>query len=529
MKKTTLVILTIAVMAMATIAQAATNPFMDVPANHWAYDAVAQLASRGIISGFPDGAFKGAQPATRYEMASALARAVARIDMEKASKQDVELLKKLIVEFKDELDALGVKVDKIDARLAVMEKDLGGWALTGELRFDAKFGSNEFSNQVGGANWYDDDAEMIGKNEFDLNRYRIFLTKRVNETTNFVARLGTSTGKNQLDRGMEWERYYITTKLPYDITMTVGRQNIDWEAQLGLYADNDALVGDYTFNQIGFAKTWGMANMNLIVGRHNDAGAVKTGDYFATAIGLTASGQQIEQFLIAGKVDVNFSEKFRAGLLGYYFFTDKEIMNTTTLEETDTDALTLGAYMGFAFTPSIELKALYYYQDLGTSYAKAESNPLLDDSPAAWKVMLDVKQDALKYTSLWLEYGQIDNTFVSNHRMQKLSSEFGAVTYSGLGADALANQPINNNTATVILVRADQKWNDRWSTYARYMMADFDTINVDDTTNWTVGVGYQLNPAVNFELAYDSIDYGTGIQARNGDDNIVRFRTYVTF
>ena len=58
--------------------------------------------------------FKGAQPATRYEMASVVARALAKVDAEKASKQDLEMLKKLVMEFKDELDALGVKVDKID-------------------------------------------------------------------------------------------------------------------------------------------------------------------------------------------------------------------------------------------------------------------------------------------------------------------------------------------------------------------------------------------------------------------------------
>ncbi|MBP8785811.1 MAG: S-layer homology domain-containing protein, partial [Synergistaceae bacterium] len=98
MKKSLLVVIALAIVAIAVPALAA-NPFMDVPANHWAYDAVAQLASRGILSGFPDGSYKGAQPATRYEMASALARAVSKIDMEKASKQDVELLKKLIVEF----------------------------------------------------------------------------------------------------------------------------------------------------------------------------------------------------------------------------------------------------------------------------------------------------------------------------------------------------------------------------------------------------------------------------------------------
>ena len=72
-------------------------------------------------------------------MASVVARALVAVDAEKASKQDLELLKKLVMEFKDELDALGVKVDKIDKRVAVLEKNLGGWKLSGQIYYDAKF------------------------------------------------------------------------------------------------------------------------------------------------------------------------------------------------------------------------------------------------------------------------------------------------------------------------------------------------------------------------------------------------------
>ena len=127
MKKFMAVLAMVAVVAFAAPALAATNPFMDVPQGHWSYDAVGLLASRGIVSGYPDGAFKGAQPATRYEMASVVARALVTVDAEKASKQDLELLKKLVMEFKDELDALGVKVDSLDKRVAVLEDRLGGW------------------------------------------------------------------------------------------------------------------------------------------------------------------------------------------------------------------------------------------------------------------------------------------------------------------------------------------------------------------------------------------------------------------
>ncbi|NLI96718.1 MAG: S-layer homology domain-containing protein, partial [Synergistaceae bacterium] len=138
MKKIFALIAVAALVAFAAPAFAA-NPFADVPMNHWAYDAVAQLAASGIVVGYPDGAYKGGQPATRYELAAVVARALAKVDMEKASKQDLEMLKKLVVEFKSELDALGVKVDKLDARVAVLEERIGGWKFSGNFRFTAKW------------------------------------------------------------------------------------------------------------------------------------------------------------------------------------------------------------------------------------------------------------------------------------------------------------------------------------------------------------------------------------------------------
>jgi hypothetical protein len=52
--------------AWTAVPASAANPFMDLPGNHWAYDAVSQLASRGIVAGYPDGTWKGGQPMTRY-------------------------------------------------------------------------------------------------------------------------------------------------------------------------------------------------------------------------------------------------------------------------------------------------------------------------------------------------------------------------------------------------------------------------------------------------------------------------------
>jgi hypothetical protein len=518
MKKFAIAVAAVILAALAVPALAATNPFMDVPASHWAYDAVAQLASRGVISGYPDGSFKGTQPSTRYEMASIIARALGRIDFEKASKQDVEMMRRLIVEFKDELDALGVKVDSLDERVAILETDIGGWSMAAHLRFDAKFGTTDNN----GRTFY---GRKRGDNEFDLNRYRFWIRKRVNETTSFMARLESD---GYASRVVAWRYYEITTKLPYDVSLTVGRSNFDWESDLGLYSygysNNDALFGDIDANMFRFKKDWGLANLELVIAREN--GPDSTG----VPVAENVPGN-LESFLFAGLANFDINERFRGGLMAYYWLTDEEVDNPAPARDSDTDLLTLGAYFGFSFTPDIELKGVYYHQSLGNDWQAAVVNP--DDTASAWKVILDVKQEVLKFSSAWLEYSNIDNNF---------AKRVASYSPTDPGANLLANLPYrrNENTTKVYGLAARQQWNDKWRTFLHYFAADYDTAGIDDATNWAVGVAYRLNPAVEFELLYDNIDYGDvaatvgGQVVRNGggnvgDDHIIRLRTFVTF
>lgn len=48
--------------------------FSDVPQGHWAAEAVEALVKAGILTGFPDGTFRGNDPVTRYQMAITLHR-----------------------------------------------------------------------------------------------------------------------------------------------------------------------------------------------------------------------------------------------------------------------------------------------------------------------------------------------------------------------------------------------------------------------------------------------------------------------
>ena len=501
MKKFLAVFAVIALVAFAAPAFAA-NPFMDVPAGHWAYDAVAQLAARGVVSGYPDGAFKGAQPATRYEVASVVARALAKIDAEKASKQDLEMLKKLVMEFKDELDALGVKVDKIDKRVAVLEDGIGGWKIRGQFRFDAKFASSDSG---------DYSYTNGGKNEFNKERFRLFLTKQIDENTSFYAQMrvggdfaGGATNGMGDENGLRWSHIYVDTKLPYDIAFRVGRFTVDFEGDYGMYTDNDALFGDFRTDGFRFKKSWGMMDATLVVGRNDTADALWT-----DPIDVVTEGEGMTYAL-----DLHFqpNEKFFGGLTGYWFLMDYPGVTGSW------DAKVYTAYAGFNFTPNIALKGQYYMQDLGADLANG-----FEDSPKAWKAILDVKQDALKFTSLWIEYSQQDNNFFA-----PINDRYAI---GGSNCDFVGRNLIKDNgTSKFLFVKADQKWNDKWSTYLRYANFKADSFGVDDATEWGLGLGYQYSPAIYFELGYDQVDHGTGINNLiDGKESVVRFRTNVSF
>ena len=129
MKKTLVSALTTAlVVGAASTTFAAANPFADVPADHWAYDAVAQLVQDGVVNGYAaDGTFKGDQSMSRYEMAQIVAKAMAKSDA--ADNNNKALIEKLSAEFSDELANLGVRVANLEAKT-----DNVKW--TGLIRYD---------------------------------------------------------------------------------------------------------------------------------------------------------------------------------------------------------------------------------------------------------------------------------------------------------------------------------------------------------------------------------------------------------
>ena len=189
MKKS--LVLTMAMALGVTASAYAANPFSDVPAGHWAYDAVNKLAAEGVVDGYPDGTYGGDKLMTRYEMAQIVAKAMA-----KGANVD-----KLAAEFADELDSLGVRV-------ANLEKKADNVKVTGEIRYSYR----------------DVDGDVNG-NESVL-RSRLWVNGQINEDWSYTGMFeneqdfGNETGDDKID----FARAYVEGRVG-GLDVVAGRYN----------------------------------------------------------------------------------------------------------------------------------------------------------------------------------------------------------------------------------------------------------------------------------------------------------------
>ena len=240
MKKTLVSALTTAlVVGAASTTFAASNPFSDVPADHWAYDAVSQLAADGVIEGYGDSTFQGNKNITRYEMAQMVAKAMAKTDVSAADKAMID---KLAAEFADELNNLGVRV-------ANLEKHADNVKFTGKLEYT--YESTRYEGQ------HPDNS--------DHYVFRLEPKAEVNDHWDVNARLD-SEGWMDSDKTSETTLKRAWAQGNYkNFTVKLGKQE--------LYTNEHGLVLDSTFS--GANLTFGKdLQTTLLAGRLS-----KEGDY----------------------------------------------------------------------------------------------------------------------------------------------------------------------------------------------------------------------------------------------------------
>ena len=363
MKKKFLTAMTTAlVVGAASTTFAAANPFSDVPAGHWAYDAVTQLAADGIVEGYGDGTYLGNRNITRYEMAQMIAKAMAK----NPGGADKAALDRLAAEFADELNNLGVRVSNL-------EKYADKVTFTGELRY--RYISDRHENDNGSKD----------KANRDWAQFRIFPTAEVNDHWKLKARM-TATHNFKDDTAGSFNMTYAFAEGNYNkLKLSVGR--------MPFYSNvDDGLVMDDFFS--GAQVVVGSkVKLNLEAGRWN---LNNSNDRVSLALGNddTANYQGAELSYDSGNkffVGASYKHFNSSGLKTAYRY------NRSGKIQDDADIWSAG--IGYNFDRNVKL----FY-----SYAQ---NPTADDYNHSWTGKISYKGVNRKRNSwgAWAAYRYVSS------------------------------------------------------------------------------------------------------------------------
>ena len=237
-------ILALAAVAALTagVSAYAANPFSDVTADDWAYQAVSDLSAQGVVEGYPDGTFKGERNMTRYELAQIVARLMAKEDQLNAEQQAT--LDKLAGEYADELANLGVRVSNL-------EKKVGNIYWNGDARMRYIASSSDKA-----ADTYD-------------GRIRLNVKGQVNDATyvqgQFVTNMWFKDAPNaDKDGNTTMAQIYVNHNFGKNVAVRLGRQPIVFGNQGGwLYNGLEGYDGAqvaYTNGKLALTTGFGQLN-----------------------------------------------------------------------------------------------------------------------------------------------------------------------------------------------------------------------------------------------------------------------------
>ena len=350
MKKTLVSALTTAlVVGAASTTFAAANPFADVPADHWAYDAVAQLVQDGIINGYGDGTYVGDQNMSRYEMAQIVAKAMAKSDA--ADNNNKALIDKLAAEFSDELANLGVRVADLEAKT-----DNVKWE--GLVRYD--WNSTNF-----------EEGQHRDRQE-NILKLRLEPTMTINENWTAHARIDADFQKDDVSDDVKKDISRAWTEGQYGkFNVKLGRFGTFSDASHGLVMEDDVTGAEFTYapSENWKVKATAARTSALAEGKDHTWGAGKS-------IVKSADNKNEATYWA---VEANYANgKWDAGV-GYH-----NVLATHTYQGGDNNSFRIADLgVGYAFDKNVKLTG---------DYAKGSSqNKVKNAANNAYSIQLNYK------------------------------------------------------------------------------------------------------------------------------------------
>lgn len=395
MKKTLVSALTTAlVVGAASTTFAAANPFADVPADHWAYDAVAQLVQDGIINGYGNGTYVGDQNMSRYEMAQIVAKAMAKSDA--ADNNNKALIDKLAAEFSDELANLGVRVADLEAKT-----DNVKWQ--GMIRYD--WNTTNYESKEG--------HRAAEENNLKL-RFEPSMT--INENWSGHARIDYDVNKDETapDNGAEVAQ--IWTEGQYDkMNVKLGRFGSFSDASHGLVFDTEVTGAEFTYAP---TEAW---KVKATAGRIDNAKVWKTAYDTEKETYGSATYWAVEADYAQGKWDAG---------VGYHNVGATKTLQKNNEDKTSFHVIDLG--VGYAFDKNVKLTGDYAWGPSQNLKENAANN--------AYSIQLNYKGADAADAGSWgtyVAYRQMAPfaAFATDYSFKKGDAGFNTLKGWEIGAD----------------------------------------------------------------------------------------------
>ncbi|MDR1741440.1 MAG: hypothetical protein LBR38_06290 [Synergistaceae bacterium] len=478
MRKTAAALALAFALAFATVHAAfgaSMNPFMDVPRGHWSYDAVRQLASRWLPYGYTYEAFKNSRLSTRYEMASTVAHALPYVDMNSASERNIDSLRRLVNEFSDELEDLGVNVGKLDGRIAPVEKRVGSWRWVSRRSLMRT-------------------AELLGED---------------------YAPPKGEDGASRLDfrRWLGWRRRSGTRRFSAEFPIRLGSDRL---ADSGGQPAPGALFGFSASSLTNFSDLSGTSIFRAYAGPPTD-------DPFAEAIyinhAFNESDFNVWELSFMASLSAGDIMGFSAGFDGFVGEGSSNWpfgMNSKGDWPEEWGGLssvwTIYGGMRVELDPSTAFRGVVYHQ---TVNGEREIDDVIIDDTRAFRLVIDLKQDVLKFTGLWLEYDRMQKGFWLPGYYAMSGGNFGVDSVPDKFYDITTD--ILPEDMSLWRVMASREWDDRWKTFLFMANATFMPAGTGNPKGrfiqWGMGVEYAFTPDIVAGFSYMRQDYNMALES----------------
>lgn len=539
MKTLTILVAVAILLGIASLAFA--QEFPDVPPDHWAYDAVQNLVSAGIIVGYPDGTFGGKRALTRYEFAEAIARAIPAIlaqvpgggGGEKGEKGDtgpagpqgppgvgaeqLAALQKLVDEFRDELAALGVDVEALRRDVAALSERVAALeAEQARVRFSGEGNMIGFGEVVNNAAVFDKDSRLLGlQNPADINN-PIANSRFLND---FALRVQGRVSDNLAVKADFVTGNYLPFALLGGVDdFTLWNMYLDGGMKLGFLGEGQVLAGRFPFQVTPLTFKFVDPDSYTYVTR------LDSGNFILDGAAVTLGFGKVGLTAFAGKTDDQVADLISPDLAvaGVGEIAINQVAGARAVIGTSMNGNLGLTYMQAGAAPGLgrmtvmgaDLNATF--SSIGVAAEYAQSSPsdtftgsaataaILDDNNTAWNAKLGFQAGSLGINA---GYSTVESNYAAPGYWSRLGRAVNLTNVKGFMADL--SYSLGSNLS---LVAEGQFLEPDEGTSVNLRQATVQASSatagaLDKITYWRAGVKYALTAANSVDLGWEQVNW----------------------